>query len=200
MFAAIALLLFALNSAVAQLPAARLLTISPLGAKVGSTIEIFVIGQDLDELKQLRFSHPGITAAHVESNLFMVTVGSDIPPGTYDVRAVGKYGASNPRVFSVGVLKEITKEKNNRNTPQKVELGTTINGRTDANAIDFYRFSAHAGQRVLVRCEARELDSKLEPVLALDDATVTNSRAIARAVCSTIQCPRTASSRCDCTT
>ena len=41
---------------------------------------------------------------------FRVTVDPAVPPGTYDVRFVGKWGVSNPRAFVVGDLNEVERE------------------------------------------------------------------------------------------
>ena len=100
---------------------------------------------------------------------FKVTIGKEVPPGIYDVRVIGKNGISNPRAFGVGVLNEVMESKNSSDSPQTVALESTVNGRVEANAIDYFRFEAKAGQRVLVCCDARAIDSKLEPVLTLSD-------------------------------
>ena len=164
----------------AQLPAARLLTVFPPGAKSGSTLEVTVSGQDLEGANELRFSQTGITATNKGTNRFEVTIARTVPPGIYDALVVGKYGASNPRAFAVGVLAEVAKAKTSSDSPQTVALESTINGRTEANIIDHFSFQAKKGQRVLVRGQAREIDSKLDPVLELSDSTgreVNRSRA-----------------------
>ena len=153
-----------------QLPSARLLTIAPAGAKSGSIVEVTVSGSDLDGATELRFSQAGITAASKGTNRFEMTIAREVPPGIYDALVVGKYGASNPRAFAVGALAEVAKAKNSSDSPQIVALESTINGRTEANVIDYFLIQAKQGQRVLVRCEAREIDSKLEPVLELVDS------------------------------
>jgi hypothetical protein len=147
----------------------RLHTVSPAGGKVGSTFNVSVTGEKLDELSGLQSSHRGIAGEKTGSNTFKITIEKDVPPGTYDVRVLGKSGASNPRAFAVGVLDEVAKVKNSLGNPQSIALETTINGRTETNAVDYFRFEAKQGQRVLMRCDARKLDSKLEPVLTLAD-------------------------------
>src|SRR5579862_224180 len=42
------------------LPSPRLLQVMPPGGKAGSTVEITLSGQDLDEAHSLKFSQPGI--------------------------------------------------------------------------------------------------------------------------------------------
>ncbi|HXJ02896.1 MAG TPA: hypothetical protein VNH44_16875, partial [Micropepsaceae bacterium] len=99
----------------AQLPAARLLTVFPPGAEAGSSIDVAISGVDLDDPTQLYFSHPGIKAKlkiaektrQPETNRFVVTISAEVPPGLYDARFVGRFGASNPRAFAVGDLNEI---------------------------------------------------------------------------------------------
>src|SRR5262245_36927603 len=43
----------------------RLMTVSPPGGKVGTTLEVGFTGTDLDEPEKLLFSHPGIRAEPV---------------------------------------------------------------------------------------------------------------------------------------
>jgi hypothetical protein len=151
-------------------PATRLLTVSPAGGKSGAAVEVTVSGPEVTKAKEMRFSHAGIKATSKDTNRFEVTIAKDVPPGVYDVRLIGKYGASNPRAFAVGVLKEIAEAKNSKDTPQAIPLESAVNGQTETNTVDYYQFEAKAGQRVLVRCEDREIDSKLEPVLSLYDS------------------------------
>jgi hypothetical protein len=175
MFAGIALIAFSLAFVLsasflsAQSAAPRLHTIFPPGGKVGATVTVSLSGEKLDDIAALQFSHRDITSEKV-SNSFKVTIPKNVPPGTYDVRAVSKNGISNPRAFAVGVLSEIAESKNSSDSPQSVSLQNTINGRVEANTIDYFRFEAKQGQRVLARCEARGIDSKLEPVLTLYDS------------------------------
>jgi len=154
----------------AQQAPPRLLHLHPAGAGVGSTTEVVVSGADLGATQALRFSHAGIRATFKETNRFEVVVGDGILPGTYEARVVNRRGISNPRAFAVGVLKEVAEAKNSRDEPQRLALESTINGRADASAVDYFRCDAKQGQRVLVRCDAREIDSKLDPVLTMLDA------------------------------
>ena len=157
----------------AELPASRLSTVAPAGGKVGTTFEVGMTGSDLEGAIQMRFSNPDISAASKSTNLFTIKIGTNVPPGIYDVWMIGKFGASNPRSFAVGVLNEVAKtnEIHTVERAQTIPLETTVNGHTDANAIDYFKFVAHRGQCVIVACEASELDSKLEPALTLRDAT-----------------------------
>src|SRR5438045_8183470 len=89
----------------AQLPLTRLSTLFPPGGQAGTTFEVAVTGADLDATNLLYFSHSNIIAkpklsdktGEPDSNRFLVTVGSNVPPGSYEVRVVGRFGASKPR-------------------------------------------------------------------------------------------------------
>src|SRR3954470_7077082 len=95
------LLIGAVGCAWAQLPVARLTSIFPPGTQAGAFTLVTVAGSDLDEPRALRFSHPGISAT-LKDGKFTVAAATNVPVGIYDVRVIGKYGASNPRAFSVG--------------------------------------------------------------------------------------------------
>ena len=95
----------ALNSQ-AQLPVARLHTIFPCGGKAGTTVEVEVSGQDLDDVQGLYFSNTNIFAKQIKGSKFAVTIPATLSVGVYDVRAVGRFGISNPRAFAVGDLAE----------------------------------------------------------------------------------------------
>lgn len=183
------------------LPSPRINTAFPAGAKVGAAVEVTVTGADLDEPTGLYFSHPGIKAEYVEPpeppadpkkkdtpppmpkgkkagpaagpHKFKVAVGADVPPGTYDVRAVGKWGVSNPRAFVVGQFPEVAEKEPNDDVPQaqKVELPVTVVGQTaNPQDVDYFAFTARAGQKYVVTLQASAIDSKAqEPSFDLID-------------------------------
>jgi hypothetical protein len=172
------------TTAVAQLPQAKLFSVFPPGAQVGIATEVAISnGVELDEANRLIFNHPGITAAQKVNeangvktpvaNTFIVNVAAGVPDGIYEVRFGGRFGVSNPRSFVVGSRKEISEvEPNNaREQATPVELNSTVNGRTDGNAYDYFKFTGKAGQRIVCVCQASKIDSKLKPVLELYDAT-----------------------------
>src|SRR5262245_30653726 len=85
----------------AQLPHVRLDRTFPLGGAAGSQVTLELTGKDLDDVRTLHFDRPGFQAEPVKPNQFRVTVAADVPAGTYEVRAVGKYGISGGRLFAV---------------------------------------------------------------------------------------------------
>jgi hypothetical protein len=162
----------------ADLPAARLAGVFPPGARIGTTVEVTVAGDDLDDLVDLRFSHPGIfarpatdAAGKVQPNRFVIAVGPSVPPGMYDARVVGRFGISNPRVFTVGDIPEGVEGTTNSSPggATDVPVDSVVSGACAPGAADHFRFNAKQGQRVLVECAAREIDSAAEPVVVLTD-------------------------------
>jgi hypothetical protein len=157
----------------AELPVARLDTVSPPGCKAGDHAEVVITGDSLDEADNLRFSHPGITAVLKSEKHFNVTVAPDTPTGIYDVRVSGALGVSNPRAFVVGDFPESAAAAPHDKPESAIELpmGTTFNGVATAAAADYFKFNAAQGQRVLIECLAQEIDSQLSPVIAVFDST-----------------------------
>lgn len=178
-FTLLALLLWALPDAAAQqLPRARLTSIFPAGGQQGTTLDVTVAGGDLDGANALTFSHAGITAkpkldaaGNAVANQYTVTISKDVPVGFHDVRTSGgKYGVTNVRSFAVGDLAEMTSNGGTSiENAAEVALGTTVNGQTPARNYAYYKVTLKKGQRIIVNCLAAELDSKLEPVLVIQN-------------------------------
>ncbi|HND51863.1 MAG TPA: hypothetical protein PLV92_05685, partial [Pirellulaceae bacterium] len=98
------LTLAALSNVVrAELPSVRFDRIQPLGGGAGTTVDVQILGADIEGVKSLLFDHAGLKAEPVEGKerTFRIAIGADVPSGTYDVRLVGRFGVSNPRLFAV---------------------------------------------------------------------------------------------------
>ncbi|QDT42999.1 hypothetical protein Pan241w_30940 [Gimesia alba] len=186
-FAALLLLALTLpldQSAWAQLPAATLSSIQPTGAQQGTEVEVKITGVNLEQVSSLHFSHPGITAVPKQKqnaktkttatvpNTFIVSVTPDVPQGAYEVRASGYYGVSSPRSFVISSLPEVleTEPNNQIDQSQQVQAGTIINGVISAGDFDAFQFKAKQGQRLLILCEAKQIDAYWEPILTLFDS------------------------------
>src|SRR5262249_30861524 len=60
------------------------------------------------------------------------------------------------------------------NSPEKaiaVNLGTLINGFSDGEAGDWFKFQGKKGQRILMDCWAQRIDSKMSATLVVYDST-----------------------------
>jgi hypothetical protein len=170
--------------ALAQLPSAQLTSVFPPGGPQAASVEVTIAGSDLDDAERLVFSHRGITAApkttepsaiepvRPVANVFIVAIDGAVPPGIYEVRALSRFGLSNPRSFVVGSHKEITDAAGNAAADKALDvpLGTTVNGRVDASTYDFLRLKLKEGERVLIDVSARRIDSRLDATLIVFDA------------------------------
>jgi hypothetical protein len=165
--------MFATSSAHAQLPLIRLDRITPLGGQAGADVVLDIAGRDLDDAKTLHFDHPGLKATWLKDRQFKVTIAADTPPGTYEVRAVGRFGISGARLFAVqrGLTEVAEKEPNDDpDKAQVVPMNCAINAASDNNGDDFYRFPAKKGERVTIDCFAFRLDSQMTPMVTLSTA------------------------------
>jgi len=169
------------STAVAQLvclPAPRLLTTMPMGGQVGTSFDVTITGQNIEDTDELSFSNPGITATkklgkdgEPVSNTYVVSIAKDCPPGIHEARVMTRLGVSSTRVFNVGMLPEVMRAKPNTllENALKLELNSLCNAVMTAQKIDYYAFEAKKGQRIVVDCAAKGVDSKLNPVLIIAD-------------------------------
>ena len=170
------------STATAQLvvlPAPRLLTTMPMGGQVGTTVEVTITGENIENVTELRFSTPKITAKPVVGedgkpveNKFLVTIAPDAPVGVHDARVMSRLGISSARAFSVGKLAELTRTEANNSveTALKLPANSICNAVMTKRAVDFYSFEGKKGKRVAVDCAATGIDSKLTPVVIIADA------------------------------
>ncbi len=203
---------FSLPASAQTLNAPRLSAIFPLGGQAGTEVDLTVMGDSLEGDQQLLFSSPSITASsqiakpsrfqpttRPVANHFTVRVPADALPGTYSVRLIGALGISNPRSFVVGALPELVQQGKapaasgaapaaapapdaTPATATQVRVNSVINATFSPQASDTYRFTATRGQRLILHCTARLIDSRAEPQLALYDAAGTEIRRLHDAV------------------
>jgi hypothetical protein len=168
----------------------RLYQVLPSGGQTGTTVDLVVSGQDVDQAQGLLFSQPGITAeslgptqppvidpkaklpkgALATSHKFRVTVPKDTPLGIHDVRVLTAHGVSNPRAFVVGDMKEYVEQEPNNNVDQmqRVSLNCTVSGViASPTDVDYFVFSGKKGQRVVVSCLTTSIDSRLPATIEL---------------------------------
>ena len=175
------------QSVSAQLPTADLRRIQPFSAVAGKTVDMTIIGTNLDQTTELRFTHPGIIAVpvllptddifpqtRIQNSKFNVTVSPDVPPGIYEVRAVSYCGLSTARPFVVAAadsreVKE-TGSHATRETAMSVDVNSVVNGDVPSRGIDWYKFKAKSGQRVLIEILAERIDSRMDGQIVVYDS------------------------------
>jgi hypothetical protein len=164
-------------SAIAQqvtLPLPRILTVMPMGGQAGQNVEVTITGENIEDVTELTFSTPKITAKPVSGapNKFTVNIAADAVVGVYDARVMSRLGVSSARAFSVNKLPEVirTQANNTVETAMALPVGTICNATMTKRAVDFYSFQALKGQPVAIDCAAVGIDSRLTPVLILADS------------------------------
>ncbi len=173
----------------------RLLYVMPAGGQAGSTVEITITGQDLDDAQGLHFNFPGVTVERLGSekpppvdakakkpsalgkpmpaqvsHRFKITLPSSAPVGIQDVRVVTKSGVSNPRAFVVGDGHELLEKEPNNDVgqAQRADLNSTVHGVIlQPTDVDYFLFQGKKGQRIVISCLTTSIDSKLPAVLDL---------------------------------
>lgn len=165
------------TSALAQqvtLPLPRLFTIMPMGGQAGQNVEVTITGENIEDVTELTFSTPKITARPIASatNKFTVNIAADAAVGVYDARVMSRLGVSSVRAFSVNKLAEVVRVKANNTleTALPLRVGSICNATMTKRAIDFYSFQGVKGQAVAIDCAAVGIDSRLTPVLILADS------------------------------
>lgn len=174
-----------MRAASAQLPQTRVFSVFPPGVTAGEIADLQInTGADLDEVERLVFDHPGVFATRkyqpdgaggfkAVPNTFRVAVEEDVPVGRYELRAVGRFGISNPRTLIVDsrATAQDAEPNNEPSQAQRIALETLVDGQINgAGDLDVFRFSARQGQRVICDCLAERIDSPLNPTLTLSDA------------------------------
>src|SRR3990172_162598 len=157
---------FVEDGARADLPEPELTAVFPLGGKLGTTVEVTVRGNNLEDLTDLVFDEAAIKAKPIKGNKFAVTIEPGASLGRHDVRAVGRWGISAPRSFVVSELNELVEgispdqgDKDAADSPGNagaVPLNSAVSGRLQKAADeDYFRFAAKKGQRGVITCQAR---------------------------------------------
>ena len=180
----IAYTIFEASLATAQLPQPDLQTIFPQGAQIGQTVEVTIGGTDLGEATGLLFSHPGISCGQipVEATEFQpeghkplsyrVSVAPEVPPGLYEVTVRTRLGLTAPRAFAVGTMPEKVHQANNSpETAEELPLNTVMNGHADTSAVDHYKLNLKQGQRVIIRCSAQVIDSRMDGTISIANSS-----------------------------
>ncbi|WP_145272532.1 COG1470 family protein [Tautonia plasticadhaerens] len=101
-----------------------------------------------------------------------LTVDERTAVGVYPVRVVTDSGVSNPILFAVGQLLQVTEVEPN-NTPdgaQPIPNPVVVEGECSGNDLDFFRFSGRKGERIVVDAVCARVGSEVDPMIRLTTA------------------------------
>lgn len=128
-----------------------------------------LVNEEMEMVNNLRRAdrqNPGVAAKKqfnpqiAERITLEIALPTDAKPGNYDLRVITTNGLSNPILFQIGQMHEISeKEPNNLlNAPERLRtLPVLINGQIMPGDMDYFRFNAKKGQTLVLRAEARSL-------------------------------------------
>jgi hypothetical protein len=165
----------------AELPLARLTSVYPPGGQAGSTVQVTLTGADLEGVTQLHFARAGLagrwvkppTTAPSQPLKFDVSISAAVPPGIYDLRAVGRFGVTNPRAFEVTARPATTAPADNVTAEKAaaIPFDSAVFATAQPNARQFFRVALQKGQRACVDVATTSLDSLLDAQVVLSDPT-----------------------------
>ena len=150
---------------------------SPYGAQRGAEVEVQFTGDRFADAQQILFYEPGITVASLEpvgANAIKtkLVIAPDCRLGLHALRVRTASGVSNLRTFSVGALPEAKEVEPNNDfaQPQKVSLGTTVNGVVENEDVDYFAVEAKKGEPITAELEGLRLGiSFFDPYVAILD-------------------------------
>lgn len=174
--------------------APQLTSISPRAAQRGQTIDVTLVGKNIDEsakiwlgktgikaeIKQktpvatVRFTGSGISANIPNDPRLVLSfeIAPDAPLGNHQIRLITPNGVSNPQNFLVGDLPEKNEQEPNSTQEEAnmLELPVTVNGAvTSIDDVDIFHFNLRKGARLIIDIFAQRIGSPLDSYIVLYD-------------------------------
>lgn len=147
----------------------------PAAIQIGTTQAVTLVGKFDPWPTRVDLDIPGVTwEATTNTGVVTLRVGRGAPAGAHVLRAVSAEGASVPRflILSPNPQRAELEPNDAADTAQALpNPPAEINGRLEKNGdVDSYSVDLRAGQTLVVRMEAYQLQSPLDPVLRLLDS------------------------------
>ena len=153
---------------------------APYGMQRGTTLDLTLTGTNLNDPTGVSTSFAGKVTIPTDGNngkdatklLLKLEVPKDAPLGFHTLRLATTRGISNFRIFCIDDLPQVLSNNANRTkaTAQAVTAPSVVVGRMNAEASDWYKITATAGQRLSFEVLGRRLGSAFDPQLTLYDA------------------------------
>lgn len=171
------LALLLINGLVCQAAPPTITALSAHGAERGKAVEITVSGANLTPTTRfiLPFAVTQKTLPEAKPNPAQVRIQLTIDPattlGVYPLRLATEEGLSALTLFCVDALPGVKEMEDNNSfeKAQRVMPRVVIDGQCAGGDIDFFRFPARKGQRLVIEVEAVRLGASLLPLLRLTD-------------------------------
>jgi hypothetical protein len=164
------------NTALADPP--KIAGTMPFGIQRGVATELTINGSNLTGNPHLvapfpfSVEPPGAPNADAANWKAKVTVPPNVAVGVYTVRVQTDDGISNPFLFAVGQLPQVTEAEDNSTfeTAQAVPSPVVVEGQSGGNDVDFFRFPGKKGQRIVIDAQCVRLGSGVDPQIRLTTA------------------------------
>ena len=152
----------------------QVISVFPLGARQGETLEVQILGRNLNDARDIAFARPDIQAQLLSSDFFSVkariSVGPNVPVGLHDYRLRTPCG-THVGVFHIGSLPRLSEVEPNNDLKhaQQITLPVMIDGVVENDDYDVFRFHADAGQTLIFDVIATRAGSRLDSTIAILD-------------------------------
>ena len=166
--------------AAARATSPQLSATTPLGAQRGTEVEIALHGERLADAREVLWYSPGIEVLKLEvptNQAAEVKVRLKIAPdcrlGEHALRIRCASGISDLRTFWVGPYPTVKDTAPNSEfaQAQAIPANVTVEGVVENEAVHYYRFEAHKGQRLSAEVEGMRLGrSQFDPFVAILNA------------------------------
>ncbi len=146
----------------------------PLGARQGETLDVEILGRNLNDTRDIAFARPDIHAQVLSSDFFSVkariSVGPKVPVGLHDYR-LRTHGGTHVGVFHVGSLPRLNEVEPNNDLKhaQNITLPVMVDGVVENDDYDVFRFHAEAGQTLIFDVMATRAGSRLDSTITILD-------------------------------
>ncbi len=152
--------------------------VSPAAVKPGEAVDLTITGSDLANATALWTSFPAEVslAPDIKDNgkqadrvVYRVKATDPAVLGVQAIRVVSPAGVSSLKLLLVDDIPSAAQQAGN-NSPEKAQaltLPVGVDGRVDNLSLNYYRFSAQAGQKISLEVLARRMGSALDPMIRL---------------------------------
>jgi len=163
----------------AQAGAPQIGSIRPFGVQRGVSSEVTIGGSNLAGNPRLigpfasRIDPLDPKRSSVSAWSFKLTVLPDVAVGVYVVRVQTDDGLSNPFLFAVGQLPQVTEKEDNTSFESAQALPApplVVEGETAGNDVDYFRFAGKKGQVVVIDAQCARIGSGVDPSIRLTTA------------------------------
>ena len=177
MFLRLLVLVMVLSPSLLRAAPPALTDIAPRGLERGKWVAITLQGTNLTPQTRLHLPfdaeqlHIPDAKPNPAQTRLRVHVPAAVPVGVYPVRAVSEDGASGIVWLAVDLFPTVMEVEDN-NTPEKAQrltLPVVVNGQCAGGDVDFFRFAAKQGERLVIETETARLGSGVVPHLRLTD-------------------------------